>query len=373
MQILIADPQFQTTLFLIVFVILLLFSVRKSEKTNFFGIAVTNEMKGFAILAVIFSHIGYFLSKDTSFLFPVSIGAGVAVNLFLFLSGFGLTVSTLKSNLSVWSFYFKRLKKIFIPLWLVISLIFILDYFVLQRSYPLNTIIENYFGFYPKADLWLSLDSPLWYFSFIFFYYLIFPIVFWKRLPFLSPLLILLITQLVFQFTWPVQQDVFKLYKLHSLAFPLGVMLGVFYYQRGDYLKLIPTSLKIFFQKVKPILPYCKIILLISLIYIFAYTSIYSGVGKDIKIEQAISLVTMLSLIGIFLLKNIRIRLLEIMGIYSYEIYLFHWPILSRYDFLYNNIPAYLATILYLVIFLLIGWFVQRIITLLFDRPQKVV
>lgn len=371
MQIIIPDPIFQTTLFALLFIGALLLSARKANAGSFFDIALTNELKGVAILGVMFSHIGYFLSADTRFLYPFSIIAGVAVNLFLFLSGYGLTISSLRSNLSIVQFYTKRLKKLFLPLWLAITIFFLLDYLILHRSYPISTMVQSYLGFYPRADLWQSLDSPLWYFSLILFYYLLFPLVFWKRFPFLSPLVILLVSQILLQFPLPVQADVYKLYKLHFAAFPLGVALAVFYCRKDDYLKYIPLAIKSLAKTVKPAAPFVRILLLIPLIYLFAYTAIYSGVGGDPKIEQSISLLTMFCLTAIFWLKQIRFKLLEVIGVFSYEIYLIHWPILSRFDFLYRNLPGFLATALYLAVFLALGWILQLTLDFIFERRQK--
>jgi len=49
---------------------------------------------------VVFGHIGYFLAKTQVFCFRFNLRR-VGVNLFLILSGFGLTLSALKKDLSV--------------------------------------------------------------------------------------------------------------------------------------------------------------------------------------------------------------------------------------------------------------------------------
>lgn len=87
-----------------------------------------------------------------------------------------------------------------------------------------------------------------------------------------------------------------------------------------------------------------------------AYLAINSGVGDTPRKEQFISLLTMLAAIAFVSFKRFEFRLLLLFGVLSYEIYLFHWPILSRYDFLYGHVPAWLATSLYLGLFVLLGW-----------------
>ena len=101
MLIKVSDPTLQTVFFSIIFLSLLLLSIRKNDTETFFSKEATNQLKGFSILAIIFSHIGYFLSSDTRFLYPFSVLAGVGVNLFLFLSGFGLTISQISKSKSI--------------------------------------------------------------------------------------------------------------------------------------------------------------------------------------------------------------------------------------------------------------------------------
>lgn len=142
-----------TNIFIAIFLVAFLALIRKQKNKEFFSVAVSQELKGFAILAIVFSHIGYFLSTDTRFLFPLSILAGVGVNLFLFLSGYGLTISSFGKNLSIGQFYERRLLKLFIPLWLVLAALFLLDYFALGKFYSWSYTINAMFGLFLHADL----------------------------------------------------------------------------------------------------------------------------------------------------------------------------------------------------------------------------
>lgn len=356
MQISIVDAPFQTSIFSLIFWTLVLVSIRRPASQGFFTNDRTTEMKGFAILAIVFSHIGYFLSTDTRFLFPLSILAGVGVNLFLFLSGFGLTVSALKKPLPIWQFYIKRLRKLFIPMWIVITVFFILDYFVLQKSYLFPEIWKSYLGFFPVADLFKNINSPLWYFTFILFYYLIFPLTFFKKIAYLSPILILLISDHLLKTKLPfeINIDVLNLYKVHIAAFPIGVMFAVLINDENL------THAK---GKIKSILlhDFLKFLWIVIFGYLFVYFSINSGIDLGKEIEQTYSLITMFCIIFLFTLKNFEIKFFTIFGIFSYEIYLIHWPLLARYDYLYKYLPASAATILYLLLFLGLGFCLQKL------------
>jgi peptidoglycan/LPS O-acetylase OafA/YrhL len=132
MQISITNPLEQTILFGGIFIAVFIYFFRKKE--NYTSFSLSKELKGFAILAIIFGHIGYFLSVDKSFLFPFSVLAGVGVNLFLFLSGYGLTVSQIQKNESIGVFYKKRLPKLFVPFWIVLISLFLANYLFFRRK-----------------------------------------------------------------------------------------------------------------------------------------------------------------------------------------------------------------------------------------------
>lgn len=356
MLIKVPDPTLQTVLFSIIFLCLLFVFTRKRQDNVSFSREVTDHLKGFAILAIIFSHIGYFLSTDTKFLYPYSILAGVGVNLFLFLSGFGLTFSQIKSPCSILSFYKKRLIKLFTPLWIVVAIFFLMDFLILQRTYPVSEMIQNFLGFYPKADLFQSLDSPLWYFSIILSYYLIFPLLFIRKIPWLSPILVLITTLLLFRLPLPVDPDVLKLYKLHYLAFPLGMGLGLTIQRLGFKLHT-----------------FLKVLILAVVVLVFLYTAVNSDVGQGSMIEQSVSLITTLSLVIIFSLAKFKAKLLSLFGIYSYEAYLLHWPIISRYN-LFLSLPPFLNVALNLVLIISLGYLLQKAVGYLnhnFHHPPR--
>src|SRR4051812_35906082 len=99
MQIEITDALPQTIFFSVLFLGLILLSLKKVKPFSSLTKEHTQELKGIAILTIIFGHIGWLLAKDHQFLFPLSALSGVGVNLFLFLSGFGLTLSEKKKQL----------------------------------------------------------------------------------------------------------------------------------------------------------------------------------------------------------------------------------------------------------------------------------
>ena len=356
-MVLINNPISQTIIFSVFFFLVWLLMLKKGTDFGSLSINKTQELKGLAILMIVLSHIGYFLVDDHRFLWPLSTMAGVGVNLFLFLSGYGLTISSLKNKLSVWQFYKKRLVKLFIPLWPMLVIFFILDFFVLNLSYSWGYIGKAMFGIITRADLYNDINSPLWYLTFILGFYLLFPLFFSKKRPWFSAILLYLAAYAVIYFKPPFLDNVLHLYKVHIVAFPLGVLFA--WLMTNIRFEKVKEKL----QSIKPIarnlVYYFSILVLLGF---FAYSVMHPGIGEGARKEELMSIISTLALTLIFILKKIDFKFLYIFGIYSYEIYLWHWPILYRYDFLYKYLPAWLSTILYLAIFLALGLGFQKVV-----------
>ncbi|MBU4217046.1 acyltransferase family protein [Candidatus Parcubacteria bacterium] len=378
-----------THVFIGIFLVALILSLRRRSDSEVFSVSLTHELKGLAILAIIFSHIGYFLVNDHQFLFPLSIMAGVGVNLFLFLSGFGLVVSSLQKKYSIWQFYQKRLLKLLIPFWITLAVFFVANFFIFKIGYTGGYIMQSFLGYFPRADLSLDINSPLWYFTFILFYYVIFPVVFIRKHPCVSALVVYGISYYIIQLNPVFLKEVMRLYEVHILAFPIGMFIGGMFFSPNkvrnylaDKFKLLATrfretnlAVKIRHHKENKswqhrLLDAAKqtgeVGLIISLLALIFYTAYYSGVGELPDVEQAISLITMAAILALFLLKKVDINLFHIFGFYSYEIYLLHWPILSHYDLFLRFMPAWLAVVLYLGLFLVLGLLLKKISRVIF-------
>jgi hypothetical protein len=91
-------------------------TLKQSTHSDVFPVSVTNELKGLGILTVVFAHFAYMKVTNADFLFPLSIIAGVGVDLFLFMSGFGLTVGMIKRPMKAVDFYKKRVGVLIWPL-----------------------------------------------------------------------------------------------------------------------------------------------------------------------------------------------------------------------------------------------------------------
>ncbi len=358
----ITNASAQTLYFELALVLLVLIFLKKKPASWVLSSEVSTLLKGASILAIIFAHIGYYLVSDTKFLYPLSIAAGIGVNIFLFISGYGLTRSAVKNTLSRLDFYKKRLLRLYVPLFLTLLILLALDGLFLHLFYPLKTVLQSFIGFFPKANLYADINSPLWYFTLILGFYLIFPIIFFKRAPVISGFLALVIAYFVTtRLTLPVEEGVLGLYRLHILAFPLGMI----YAGLTEIILQHQTNHPSFWNKLpripKLLSTFIRYAVMAMSLYYTQHFLIESGVGKGLKTEQIISLGTMALVILLALCTKLSSRFLLIFGTYSYEIYLLHWPFFYRYSPLFLWLPPAAATALSLALLLPLAFLLQKI------------
>ena len=340
------DPMLQNIAFFIALAVCV-FVFRAKNKKGALWRESTLALKGFAILAVIFSHIGYFLVADHSFLFPLSTFGGVGVDIFLLLSGFGLTMSALSKSRPMLDFYLRHAKKVYLPMWIVVAFLFVADFFLLGRAYGLGYIAHTFAGFFSSADLWADVDSPLWFFTLILWFYFLFPLLFSRRRSWFSAIAIAAVTSVAVMVAAPLLPGVTYLYALHILAFPLGILLASLY---SWHRKRIDSIFDAFDMRV-------RLLLLAGLFVPLWFFTVHSGVGTPWAQYASLMLVGVVLLF--FALQRSESQFLVILGTYSYEIYLLHWPLMSRYDILYAALPASLATALYIAVFLALAYMLR--------------
>lgn len=354
MQILVSNAPTETLLFGLALGALFLYSFVK--KQNYTPLQLTQELKGFAILAIICAHIGYALSSNPEFLFPFSILAGVSVNLFLFLSGYGLTFSQIKKSETPRVFYKRRLSKLFIPFWIVLGIFLVLDVALLNVTYSPTFLLQSFAGIFNHATMLTDFNSPLWYFSYIFFYYATFPLLFNKKRPWITALFLYGLVWTIVELNPPFLRGVIGLYEVHMLAFPLGICSAWYVSLKKNWFDHITHIYKKYH-------PYTYFLTLATILVFIGYFALHAHIGGLAYIEEMTSLCIMFAIVLLFVLKKRESKLFSVFGLFSYEIYLFHWPLLLRYDFLYRHLDAWVATMLYLGVFILLAIPLQKVST----------
>lgn len=129
-----------------------------------------NALMGFAILWIMVFHIPE-LSGIKLFDFIQSVGYG-GVDIFLFLSGFGLYFAMSKYGKNLKIYYKKRFLRIIPEFWFVLVIVFLLN-----MNYTLDSFI-NLIWDASTLRYWIGKPHPLWFISFIIVLYAIYPFYF---------------------------------------------------------------------------------------------------------------------------------------------------------------------------------------------------
>lgn len=272
-------------------------------------------------------------------------GGYLAVCSFLTISGYLLTISLLKNqNISLKEHYKKRIKKLYIPLLLVVLLtLTIIPLF--KNIYWLNlkpettSVLLNYNNFWQistNQDYFARADaSPfvhMWYISLLFQLELIFPIIIKlinkiknKKIPILLLKVISIISVLYFLMTSINKTMAITYYHTLSRAFSyiLGVTLGFIHtYKKNNIIKNKTIQL------------------LIYIFYIILLTIMFITIKSTSQYFNIIMLITSIITIRIinYSLDNTKenMTLKRITNI-SYEIYLLQYPIIYIFDYIELN------------------------------------
>ncbi|MDD2895984.1 MAG: acyltransferase [Aliarcobacter sp.] len=368
MPITLTDDIYRTNLIVIAILIaVVLFTFKKSKHTDLFPISVTQELKGLGILTVVFAHFAYMLVTNADFLFPLSIIAGVGVDLFLFMSGYGLTVGMLKRPLPLMEFYKRRAIKIFIPFWVVTIIIFAANGLFLGITYPVPYVIQSLLGWFPTARGFDDVNSPFWYITWMMMFYALFPIVFSVKRPWLSAIILAVVATLIGVYN-PLDMGDNWLHRLHTVAFSLGIVFAWLLFETKDKENKLVTYFKKFKSQTKD--SYLVIaLMLVVVVYMSLHTTsghwpkLTAFLGQGYFVDQLTSIIIMFAFIVIFILKKFDNKFLSIYGLYSFEVYLIHWPLIGRYDIFFDILPAWAAVVAWIITFIVVSWLLQKIIT----------
>lgn len=325
----ISNPSFYNFVILIIlFAFALVFTKRKT--TEFLDHTQANELKGLAMMMVVTGHLWVHVSQEPASL----ILGGTAVSLFLLLSGFGLTLSVEKTPLTFKKFLFRRLSRIMIPYWIVTAIILLLDYLILNKTYPLQTISTTLAGINIDRTI-RDLDYARWFITLLLVQYIVF--FFANRfLPRFKAMLsigafgILLIVLRQYGF--------FPLGSFHQIiAFPLGCLLAYYFnevtqfiFKKGNHLKLI-------------------LLLGSSLILVWYILSTFGDANNLpakaarmglVNIKPLLTCALAILLIGSMGRLGFVSGFLSFTGVIAMEIYLLHGPLLIKYNPIFGFFPS---------------------------------
>lgn len=327
------------------------FKKRNPESFDLLCRIQTDQLKGIAILMVLIGHLWVHVSVNKVSL----IFSGDAVALFLFLSGYGLTISDINRNHRKNQYFSKRIKRVMIPYWGTTILILFFDYFILSRKYSLGNIVMTFLGVNINTTT-QHIDYVRWYVSFILLWYILY---------YCSRFIHSLSFRLIFLFSCAGASFLLSYYILsfgwyHFFSFPLGCTVALKY----------ESFKKMFLEKSNRFVFWATIAIIFTLFYkvvlfnpqIFSYLdkhvySIFLSLANEL---QSILLIAGLVTINAFFdYKYKYSAFLVFCGGISYELFLLHGAFLIKYSLIVpSKNPIYISVnfITYIVIMLLLSY-----------------
>jgi peptidoglycan/LPS O-acetylase OafA/YrhL len=201
--------------FLVAGLIVLFFStLRKSVNDNTLSFLQTNQMRGLAIILILFNHLCYYTEPSPSLYGVWSESGMVGVAIFFILSGYGLSISMQQKGIQ--GFFLKRVSRILIPIIFALGLLLLLK--ILLEGTEQNILLEI-----PRILFAMnSLDGKNWFVVFILFWYSLLYLTFKFSLSNPNKLIFLFLVSLAL-ISIPQTHG---LAKVNAFSFPFGCWMG---------------------------------------------------------------------------------------------------------------------------------------------------
>lgn len=294
----------------------------------------TNVIKGLAICAMLWHHLFYETVQYGILSQEIGIACKVCVSIFLFVSGYGLTIQYFNScNTNQWFskikftalFLCRRLIKFYSNYWIIFFIILITGINVFGRSLsvaydpePISTsFIKDLFGLQ-------GLDSyiPTWWFNeLIICLYLLFPFLFWlmKRVSIAFGFLLLL-------FLWPREWIIdnffyiFEIWNSSLVIYTPAFAIGVFLAQHESAISKIIKKIKLHWTFI--------VSTLLTTFLFYCRHVVEESFVDAISLDAFITLFLSIAIVSLCKGSQSKLKFLEYLGKHSMNMYLSHTFIL---------------------------------------------
>ncbi|WP_345985239.1 acyltransferase [Sulfurimonas sp. HSL-1656] len=258
---------------------------------------ISDILKGVSIVVIMLHHMSQTFSPP-GLLAPYQSFGYLGVSIFIFLSGYGLSSSYLqKKHLD--HFLRKRVFRVYVPFFIV-SLFYVILKFMFGSGMDLRD------AFLVSSGIRL-VSGSYWFVIFIMIAYIFFYFSFKK----FEPKNALLSVTLLISLYWItcLLLGLGKWWYTTSFAFPLGILFAIY----KDV--LIPHIFQRRFMYLTGII----IALGISTVVALAPFPLFPSIGKTFSSTTFVLLIVFISIFA-----NIHSKILKLIGVYAYEIYLSH-------------------------------------------------
>jgi peptidoglycan/LPS O-acetylase OafA/YrhL len=316
-------PDLSNLIFLLIFAAVILGTGQKRSPSALLERPQTDQLRGLAILLIILGHLWTHVFGGGSHL----ILSADAVALFLLVSGYGLG-SSITTGLDPRRYFARRVRRVMAPYWAVTTLILILDYMLLGRSYRALDLLLTFAGI-NVSPATQELDYVRWYVTFILFWYIAFYLAVRLFGGPKRPFVLLAVSILLF----PIHYYFFRFGWYQFLAFPIGCALGAHHDKVQSFYRSHERGLKKWAVAAGSIVVIWRIIVGTP-----AWEqAIYSRLPNILLalFEEGIGLLCCSALIigmAQFGAIGYRSKFLLFFGSLSYELYLLHGAFLVKYN-----------------------------------------
>ncbi|KAB2887916.1 MAG: acyltransferase, partial [Desulfobulbaceae bacterium] len=335
-------PTSEATVALTVSILILLIGIlftTKVKPKNFicqedhFRIESSTALRGIAIICLLYGH---FAEKCIVGEYFFESAGRWAVIIFLFISGIGLIKKYSWSNLPT-DFLYRRIAKLLPSVFAATTLVLILDYAFLEKTYSPIILILGCLGIFSTQ----SPDGPAWFITYIIFLYTVYFLLSKIHIPTTRKIFILFALCYGVSFgIWHIgkRAQYIEEWAQYAFVFPAAVAIGIYLPQIFDFL------IKIF---IKHKARYLLAMFFIGYLYLNKTgQDVISNCINSYTFSQTIQMVYDLMLVfitvmvtTIFDYYNFESSFLTILGNYSFEIFLIHLPFMENYDFLLFRKP----------------------------------
>lgn len=150
-----------------------------------FDISITNASKGMALMLILWHHLFYEKPESGWLVFQTALLAKVCVGIYVVLSGYGLAESIKHKALDVAVFYKRRLVKLYLNYWFIALLFIPIGVFFMGRTLgdvfgenAYGGLLIQMLGLHMFTSVSYGYNATWWFMSLIIVLYAIFPLAF---------------------------------------------------------------------------------------------------------------------------------------------------------------------------------------------------
>lgn len=356
------DPTYGTDslgYIILIFLVLMLLTGRKLKQDKIdrkkpgehFTHDTTIAFRGLAIVLLLLGHLSEKCIAGVTYLED---GGRWAVVIFLFVSGVSLSKTYGLVDLDK-RYILNRIRRLAIPFWLTLALFLALDYYLLGYCYSTKRMILAIGGImYPWQPM-----GHAWFITYLIFLYGLYYFVSLLRIStqkkactlslmsYLSMLLI--INTRLFNY--------FALWVIYTAVFPAAVFIGLYRNKIFDYLRVLFGKSRVLY-----------VVIMLTLLACYFQGAAHGWLSEPDKVMrtvhtfQPLTMVASLTMLACIVDSfNYHSKILLLLGEYSYEIYLLHFPFMEYYDFLLFRKPLVAYFFIYLSAIFLMSCIVRQI------------